>query len=167
MLDEQHTRTLGIVGVVDHFGDVPLFGAHLCERLDPGSQRAPLRHRSLVRGALRFGTRVDDLLQALVTERAAHRRDELDGEVVVTIGEQILGQIGQRPHGRRPSPPRRRPAPRRDEAVVGQRVEMLAHARLGHVERLARGRPTVASARFKRSTIRRLVGAEVRGNLGA
>ncbi len=51
-----------------------------------------------------LGAGVDDLLQALVAERGAYRGDEVDGEVVVAIGEQILREVGQRPHGRRPAP---------------------------------------------------------------
>ena len=91
---------------------------------------------AVVRGPLHLAARVDHRGQSLVAERSTHRGDQLDGEVVVPIGEQILCEIGQRPHGGRTAAAVRRARARDDEAVVGERVEMLAYAGLGHVERL-------------------------------
>ena len=65
------------------------------------AQRSALGHGAVVRGALHLGARVDDLRETLVAERGAHRGDQLDGEIVVTIGEEILGEIGERPDRRR------------------------------------------------------------------
>ena len=134
VLDEEHARA---VGIVDDLGEIALVGAHACERFGVGAQRAALRHRRLVRGALLFGARVDHPLQPVVAERGAHRGDQVDGEIVVTIGEQILREIGERPHGRRPAATLARLRARRDEPVLGERVEMLTNAGLGHAS--ARG----------------------------
>ncbi len=159
VLDEQDTPT---VGIVDDLGDVTLGRADVCERVDTGAQRGALRApraRSVARCASARASITSS--QTLVAERRAHRGDELDGEVVVAIGEQVLGEIGERPDRRRPAAPRGGAGAGDDEAVLGERIEVLAHPGLGHVERAARSE-TLASARFRRSTIRRLVGPEVR-----
>ena len=53
-----------------------------------------------------------DAGEPLVAELGAYRGDELDREVVVTIGEQILGEVGEGPYRRRAAPTLGRTRPR-------------------------------------------------------
>jgi len=133
VLDEEHAPAGGIVGDLRH---IALFGADTRERLDPDPQGCALGEGALVGRPLHVAAGVDDPGQALFTQSGTHRGDELDGEVVVAIGKQILGEIGERPHGRRTTSTLGRAGMGGHESVVAKGVEMLANAGLGHVERV-------------------------------
>ena len=96
-------------------------------------------------------------LQPVVAERGAHRVEEVDREVVVVIREQLVREVGERPHVRGAAPSRRRTG-RAGHEPVGLASASRCWRTPASVMTERSGELTgVASARFSRSTILRLL----------
>lgn len=112
------------VGGVDDLGHVALVGPQIGQSaelvVDP-AQSTPVLDQLI--GEPLF----DDGLKAVIAHGGPDRTDERDGEIGMTIGEQIEGHGGERPLQRRPSRSRCRPTRRLDEPIAVEIVEVLAN----------------------------------------
>ena len=99
------TSSIVAVGVGHRFGQVALGRADLGQPGHPLGQRCSRRRqRPLVGLALDPGPGADHLVEAVVAEGVADRRQQLDGELGVAVGEQVVGEARQPPRQRRPAP---------------------------------------------------------------
>ena len=95
MVLDEHEVT---VVVFDHLGEIALVGARTRQCFDTRAQRAPLRDRPAIRRELGLHARVDHRRQPVLAECAPDRIEEIDGEIVVMVGEEVAREIGERPH---------------------------------------------------------------------
>ncbi len=121
--------------VVADLGQVALVGADARQRFHACAQRPPFRDRPAIRRELGLRARVDDSSETVLAQRAPHRIEQIDGEIVVMVGEEIACKIGERPHVRGSAAPGRRSRGRGYEPVRRERVEVLAHRGFGEPER--------------------------------